>query len=175
MHLRRFRLYGSPEFTLNKSPEHHTQKGSKVYTAWSNMIQRCTNPKSTYYYLYGGRGIKVCNRWRNSFISFSSDMGERPEGHQIDRIDSNGDYEPSNCRWVTPTQQARNRRMLSAANTSGFRGVSQHKRSRKWCASVWNGDKQLWLGEYDSPIEAAKRYNKEASMIFKNEAQLNVV
>jgi hypothetical protein len=74
------------------------------------MRQRWSNPKYDAYARYGGRGIKVCDRWLNSFEAFLADMGRRPSGRRsLDRINNNGDYEPSNCRWATTVQQVRNR------------------------------------------------------------------
>jgi hypothetical protein len=80
-----------------------------LYDLWKGMIQRCENPNRIGYSRYGARGIAVCPRWRKSFASFVEDMGPRPEGMTLDRIDPNGDYEPDNCRWTTWAVQANNK------------------------------------------------------------------
>lgn len=80
------------------------------YIAWVGMKQRCYNPNHHKYYLYGARGIIVCGRWLNDFSAFLADMGRRPSPqHSIDRINGKGNYEPSNCRWATKSEQAENR------------------------------------------------------------------
>ena len=83
---------------------------TKTYASYMNMIQRCYNPKNMLYSYYGGRGIKVCDRWLESFDNFLNDMGERPAKRTLDRINVNGNYKPSNCRWSTRLVQSRNRR-----------------------------------------------------------------
>jgi hypothetical protein len=90
----------------------HGRSGGPTYKCWSSIIQRCTNPKNPSFSYYGGRGIRICERWRNDFALFIADMGPKPTPkHSIDRIDVNGNYEPGNCRWATATQQARNTRV----------------------------------------------------------------
>lgn len=103
----------SKEKTIERQTTHGHWIGgnaSKIYNAWCHMIQRCTNVDDIGYKNYGGRGIKVCKRWR-SFPNFLEDMGEPPtKKHSIHRIDNEGDYNKDNCEWATKKQQARNRR-----------------------------------------------------------------
>lgn len=90
----------------------HGKSGSYTYTSWEAMNQRCNNPNYEGYKDYGGRGIKICERW-SKFENFLWDMGERPEGKSLDRINVNGNYEKSNCKWSTPLEQTLNRRPRS--------------------------------------------------------------
>lgn len=83
-------------------------KWSPEYTVWASMMTRCYKPNHKAFKWYGGKGITVCQSWRKSFPAFFADMGPRPKGFQIDRIDSNGNYEPSNCRWASVKTQHQN-------------------------------------------------------------------
>jgi hypothetical protein len=86
----------------------HGLTGSSEYGAWSRMKDRCFNKNNPDYSRYGGRGITVCDRWKDSFENFYEDMGSCPEGTSLDRIDNNGNYEPANCRWATQLTQMNN-------------------------------------------------------------------
>lgn len=93
---------------------------SRTYESWQSMKKRCLNPNVRHYSDYGGRGITVCDRWLK-FENFLSDMGEAPDAHSIGRINNDGNYELSNCRWETQTQQANNRRVTVYITFNGFR------------------------------------------------------
>lgn len=132
----------------------HGQTGSPEYTCWHAMLKRCKNPNNDDYDNYGGRGISVCPRW-HSFERFIEDMGLRPSPrHSIDRYpDNNGNYEPSNCRWATPKEQAHNRRnnhlvmyngeLLPLSEASRRAGVNMSTAWRRIRVWGWSDDDAL--------------------------------
>lgn len=92
----------------------HGMSRSPEFNAWHKMLDRCLNSRSRWFRHYGGRGIRVCDQWRDSFVAFLTDMGRRPDPKlSLDRIDNDGHYEPGNCRWATASEQVKNRRRLS--------------------------------------------------------------
>lgn len=149
-------------------PAHQTLRYKKSlykleYGIWSNIKHRCLNPNYRDYKNYGGRGIAVCDRWRDSFDNFMDDMGPRPSlKHSIDRIDNNGNYEPSNCRWATYSQQNRNQR-LNMRNSTGYRGVSPFSRDNCYQAGIQVDGKWKSLGLFKT-LEEAVIARKEAEL-----------
>lgn len=117
------------------------------------MKSRCYDVKANGYNRYGGRGIKVCERWLGSFNNFVSDMGKRPVGMTLDRINNDGHYEPANCRWATPAQQSINKGLCSR-NTSGVAGVWWDKSRNRWLASLSIDGKSLNLGRFINKKDA---------------------
>lgn len=122
----------------------HGKSSLVEYATWESMLQRCTNKNSQGYCLYGGRGIKVCKRWFK-FENFYSDMGEKPIGLTLERIDNEKGYLPDNCKWATPLEQSHNRRIRSD-NTSGVAGIYWEKRTSKWQVQICIKAKRISLG-----------------------------
>lgn len=125
----------------------HGMHNTPIYRVWEAMIQRCTNPNNARWADYGGRGITVADRWRD-FVNFYADMGPRPDGLTLDRIDVNGNYEPGNCRWATYKEQRANVRPSTACrnghpwtpeSTGYFVLAATGNRRRRClvCRSLW--------------------------------------
>lgn len=143
-------------------------KTSPEYRSWESMLRRCQNECAHGYNHYGGRGIEVCDRWNpkvgGSFENFVEDMGERPDGMTLDRIDVNGNYCKENCRWSSQSEQMYNTRK-SSRNTSGRTGVSFRKDICKWQAYINHDKKFIRLGTF-SEFEDACRARQEAEILY---------
>lgn len=145
----------------------HGMYGTPSWKSWAAMRQRCHYEKDISFHNYGGRGIKVCDRWMNSFENFYEDMGERPEGKSLDRVDNDGDYCPENCIWATKEEQGVNQRTNRIIEHDGERltlmqwsrrtGLSKHTISRR-IRLGWSVEKTL-----TTPLHATRFGNKNAS------------
>lgn len=127
-----------------------------LYSAWDNMHKRCESPSYKYFKDYGARGIKVCDRWsgKDGLNNFLEDVGRKPSPkHTLDRKNNDGNYEPGNVRWATPTEQAHNKRVQSN-NKSGVSGVNWDKRSGKWRVLLQNYGKVHWIGLFENKEDA---------------------
>jgi hypothetical protein len=108
------------------------QRKHPLYNTWIKMKARCCNPNTINYHRYGGRGIRVCNSWMNSFDKFVKDMGNRPSyRHTLDRIDNDGNYSKRNCKWSLPDEQTYNQGVRTD-NKTGYKGISYNKRHKRW-------------------------------------------
>lgn len=148
------------------SQKTHGMCGTPTWNSWTSMLTRCGNPNVSDYSRYGGRGITVCDRWR-SFTDFMEDMGLRPDGTTLDRIDVNGNYCPENCRWATHKEQANNKRNSKLLHFNGETkslvewaeqfGMIPETLSARLAKYGWSVDKAL-----TTPIIATKRNKNSA-------------
>lgn len=157
-----------PPFKVTRKGPNHTK--NPLYGTYKQMLQRCYNPKHKYYSYYGGRGIKVCDRWRgpSGFASFLEDMGEKRQGLTLDRTNNDGDYEPSNCRWATRSNQQINRRM-SSNNTSDITGVHWFKNANSWSVYIDSNGKRKHIGYFkDKKVAILARRDAELTRLLDN-------
>lgn len=169
MHRKRLAKNGSP-FTVKA--ERHGLSKLPEYRVWAGMHKRCSNPNDRSYKDYGARGIKVDTRWR-LFSVFLDDMGRRPSGrHSIDRIDPDSDYSPTNCRWILIEQQMFNRRVRS--HTSKFNGVIKQADCERWRASITYQYNRIYIGLFESEVEAAWMRDQYALELHGDIANLNL-
>lgn len=156
-HYKRFKKYGDPNFV--KCVHGEGRKKHYLYATYSLMKSRCLNKNDQAYHNYGGRGIKISDRWlkNEGFMNFVSDMGERPLNHTLDRINVNGDYEPSNCRWATKHHQHANRR-----DNNENVGVHYSKLRNKWIAKL----------TINSTVYTAAFKTKEDAILHRKELEL---
>lgn len=134
----------------NPSRRTHNMSRSKIYNRWFHMIERCRNPQNANYHNYGGRGITVCEEWKN-FENYYNDVGEPPfDGAELDRVDNNKGYSPDNCRWVTRTINVRNSRAAKHITVFG-----QTKTAPEW-AEIYHIDYKLFLHRLSAGWSAEK-------------------
>jgi hypothetical protein len=126
-HYMRLKRTGDP-LKARKPGRQTSIRSHPLYGAWAGMVNRCTNPNNSSYGRYGGRGITVCDRWRK-FENFLADMGERPDGMTLDRINPRGPYAPGNCRWATPKEQRAN---VDPEREAAGRKINSEKRTAYW-------------------------------------------
>lgn len=145
----------------------HGMHKTRIYQSWQNMKDRCTNPKSARYGRYGGRGIRVCAEWLNSFEKFYEDMSSGyADNLVLDRIDFNGNYCKENCRWVDDSVSNHNKSKRSDAQTSEFIGVYYDKRSNFWISRLNKNSEVVFYKKFKDELEAATAYDNASEIYY---------
>jgi len=140
--------------------EHHGLESHPLYQRWRAMMNRCYNPKYEGYHRYGGRGIRVCDEWKEHpaiFIEWALSNGWKPE-LEIDRMDTQGNYEPNNCRYTTHSVNQRNKRRPKTKRKQSALPIGVVKTSNKFGARYWLNGKCIWVGSLNTAQEAGEAY-----------------
>lgn len=166
-HRWRFKKYGEYEPSCLEKREWHGMSGTETYKIWQGMIGRCYNKNRRKYYLYGGKGIKVCDRWRHSFKNFLEDMGEKPQGMTLDRINSNENYCKENSRWATYTVQNQN-----VKRREGYKGINKNKYGN-YIVEISYDKKRFYIGYYPDEEWAAYMYDQWAIALYGDSVSTN--
>ncbi len=137
--------------------ETHGMSNTKLYDVWKNMKRRCYTKSNPTYNNYGGRGITICNEWKNSFIAFHhwATNNGYIETLTLDRTNNNGNYEPSNCRWITHAAQQFNTRTIKVNNTSGYRGIWFSHKDNAYVADIHVDGKKIHIKQCKEIKDAA--------------------
>lgn len=155
------RKYCSRECAKMTIGKQHGESRTRLHAIWCHMKTRCSCPTAIAYEYYGGRGITVCPEWAGSYATFRdwAMSNGYSDDLEIDRIDTNGSYEPGNCRWANRVQQMRNTRKRKNAKTSKFKGVSKHFKNPSWIAQAHENGRTKNLGSFGSELRAALAYD----------------